>query len=261
MNNNSDIDNSTSIGSTSDAPKTRKRGRPRKEKATVSDTPTASTSTSTPAPASKKRGRPRKIQKVEATDHQKITNIKNFIKKNYPSVASGTENLTTNPPKSMEMAKNLWKKVNILHSTGNEIDERKENIFIICKEWLVFILLETETNLDKPPDLIIETPSATEITDYEEQEGNVFKEADGEIVTRAICVLYMNRKQSPLRNSITSNEGEERKLANPIQQTIVINTLNMVQSESQEHASGEYGAGQSDEDEGDFDDEKIRPRF
>ncbi|RHZ87908.1 hypothetical protein Glove_29g172 [Diversispora epigaea] len=82
--------------------------------------------------------------------------------------------------------------------------------------------------------------------------GNVFKEAD----------VMDSRKQSPLRNSITSNEEEERKLANPIQQTIVINTLNMVQSESQEHASGEYGAGnQCDEDEGDFDDEKIRPRF
>ncbi|RHZ68098.1 hypothetical protein Glove_297g32 [Diversispora epigaea] len=144
---------------------------------------------------------------------------------------------------------NLQRNQNILHSTGNEIDERKEYIFIV----------QTETNLDKPPDLIIETPSATEITDYEEQDS--LYEVRLKVESKGLNVMD-SRKQSPLRNSITSNEEEERKLANPIQQTIVINTLNMVQSESQEHASGEYGAGnQCDEDEGDFDDEKIRPRF
>ncbi|RHZ75184.1 hypothetical protein Glove_217g81 [Diversispora epigaea] len=108
MNNN--MNNSTS---TTTAP-TRKRGRPRKEKTTVPvpATPTVSASTSTPAPApAKKRGRPRKIQKTEATDLQKITNVKNFIMKYHPSVANGTEETRSDAPESMKMAKSLWEKV------------------------------------------------------------------------------------------------------------------------------------------------------
>jgi len=64
---------------------------------------------------------------------------------------------------------------------------------------------ETETNLDKSPDLIIETPSATEITDYEEQESSrklrtalenwlgemSLKRQIMKLGTRAIWVLYM----------------------------------------------------------------------
>ncbi|RHZ76619.1 hypothetical protein Glove_195g46 [Diversispora epigaea] len=99
------MENSTSPinGSASIALPTRKRGRPRKEKANL---PTNSTST----PAAKKRGRPRKVQKVEATEHQKITNIKKFIIKYHPSVTNGTKETEDNT-KSIKMAKDLWEKV------------------------------------------------------------------------------------------------------------------------------------------------------
>ncbi|RHZ53144.1 hypothetical protein Glove_450g31 [Diversispora epigaea] len=109
MNNN--MDNSTStIASTSTTP-TRKRGRPRKEKAVPT---TQTTSTITPVAPTKKRKRPKKIQKVEdktTEDLHKFKNIKNFIMKNYPSVANNTENIATASSKSMEMARNLWEKV------------------------------------------------------------------------------------------------------------------------------------------------------
>ncbi|RHZ81721.1 hypothetical protein Glove_117g391 [Diversispora epigaea] len=119
MNNNMD----NLIASTSTAPPTRKRGRPRKEKATVPTTtatpatPASSATLSTPTsanpdiPVAKKRGRPRKVQKVEATDLQKITNIKKFIMKYHPSVANDTEKITENSFKSLKMAKNLWANV------------------------------------------------------------------------------------------------------------------------------------------------------
>ncbi|RHZ66096.1 hypothetical protein Glove_309g35 [Diversispora epigaea] len=118
MNNN--MNNSTS---TTTAP-TRKRGRPRKEKTTVPvpATPTVSASTSTPAPA-KKRGRPRKVQKTEATDLQKITNVKNFIMKYHPSVANGTEETRSDAPESMKMAKSLWEKVYSSMSLGSQISQ------------------------------------------------------------------------------------------------------------------------------------------
>ncbi|RHZ88932.1 hypothetical protein Glove_19g79 [Diversispora epigaea] len=117
---------------------TRKRGRPRKEKckklilseinfslnlfstilitvnnsnivSTISaTTPITSAPTSTSTPATKKRGRPRKVQKVEATDYQKITHIKNFIMKYHPSVADGTEEISKDSSESKNMAKKLW---------------------------------------------------------------------------------------------------------------------------------------------------------
>ncbi|RHZ45961.1 hypothetical protein Glove_641g12 [Diversispora epigaea] len=116
MNNNMD----NFIASISTVPPTRKRGRPRKEKAAVPTTPATPASPATPAtsisvtpstsvtpdtPVAKKRGRPRKVQKVEATNLQKITNIKKFIMKYYPSVANDTEKITENSLKSLKMAK------------------------------------------------------------------------------------------------------------------------------------------------------------
>ncbi|RHZ77472.1 hypothetical protein Glove_177g100 [Diversispora epigaea] len=106
-NNNNSMDNSATASTT------RKRGRLRKEKATlpIASTTSTSTSTSAPAPDAKKRGRPRKVQKVEVTDCQKITNIKNFIIKNHPSVANGSEEIADDSPESMKMAKKLWENV------------------------------------------------------------------------------------------------------------------------------------------------------
>ncbi|RHZ76712.1 hypothetical protein Glove_194g160 [Diversispora epigaea] len=106
MNNSSTL--TTDIASTSNP--TRKRGRPKKEKAS---TASISTTTTTPsmATSSRKRGRPRKIQKSDdIPDFKKIAKIKEFIKKHVPSVTKDTEdNVSEN---SKKMAQELWEKVN-----------------------------------------------------------------------------------------------------------------------------------------------------